>query len=154
MSSSNTKSISECIYMCVRIAVCRYFLPIQCKWQIMIFFPLVNQVFSPEFTTQPFYLRQFHTNSTGFFSTEFWSVSRNAQIQEMNGVFTFWCRVNSEWLWLVSCGLQGPGYPHIVSQFLISSSLFVLFVGKPFQIIFFQMSAYSQIVPCCEFLDH
>lgn len=77
MSSSNIKSVSECIYMCVLIAVCRYFLPIQCKWQIMIFFPLVNQVFSPEFTTQPFYLKQFHTDFTGFFSQSF------AQFQEM-----------------------------------------------------------------------
>jgi len=36
-----------------------YFLPVLCKWQIIIFFPLVNQIFNLEFITQHFVYNNF-----------------------------------------------------------------------------------------------
>lgn len=42
------------------------FSTILCKWQTMILFPLVNQVFNPEFTTQPFIYDSFLLISVRF----------------------------------------------------------------------------------------
>lgn len=112
-----------------------YFLPVLCKWQTIIFFPVVNFRFS----TLPLRLSPFIQDNFLLISLRVmlsYSLHRK-----------FWCLhvlVHTEFRVTVICS-------HIVSQFLGASSLLVLFVGKRFQVTFFQMSAYSH-VPCCEFL--
>lgn len=120
--------MSVCIYVhaiYIHTHTYRYthtcFLPTLCKRQIVILFPLMNQIFNPEFTTQAFYLAQFATDSV----RALLRYSLNIKLMK-SSPFVSELILGDRF---VSYRHQGPGSPCSVSLLLISRNLFILHPG-------------------------